>query len=165
MPVVTHAIDEYFVRLYANDLRGNLTRWAAAVIYLYSNNSTVGLANFARPATPHPTPTIPAASSTITLKRNSTSESSTSFVTKSRSSFGGNPWPTQANRMMAMPPSIQVGSRLVKRKAEQGLTASSCLDLWPVSSVTRPSTFLGYMPYLRKFRFRSRRCDLAESRT
>jgi hypothetical protein len=48
MPTVTHKIDEYSVQVYANDLRGNLTRWAAAVIYLYSSGKYVGSAYFAR---------------------------------------------------------------------------------------------------------------------
>lgn len=48
MPTVTHIIDEYSVQVYANDLRGNLTRWAAGVIYLYSSGSHVGTAYFAR---------------------------------------------------------------------------------------------------------------------
>jgi len=48
MPIVTHAVDEYSVQVYANDLRGNLTRWAVGVIYLYSSGSHVGTAYFAR---------------------------------------------------------------------------------------------------------------------
>lgn len=48
MPTVTHTIDEYSVQVYANDLRGNLTRWAAGVIYLYSSGNHVGSAYFAR---------------------------------------------------------------------------------------------------------------------
>ena len=48
MPTVTHTIDEYSVQVYANDLRGNLTRWAAGVIYLFSSGNHVGSAYFAR---------------------------------------------------------------------------------------------------------------------
>jgi hypothetical protein len=48
MANVTHIIDEYSVQVYANDLRGNLTRWAATVIYFYSSGSHVGSAYFAR---------------------------------------------------------------------------------------------------------------------
>lgn len=45
---VTFNIDEYSTQLWANDLRGNLTRWAAAVIYFYSKGKYVGSAYFAR---------------------------------------------------------------------------------------------------------------------
>lgn len=49
MPFVTHSIEDYSVQVYANDLRGSITRWAAAVIYLYGNNGAhVGTAYFAR---------------------------------------------------------------------------------------------------------------------
>ena len=48
MPFVSHKIDEYLVQVYATDLRGNLTRWAARVIYLYSAGKNVGTAYFAR---------------------------------------------------------------------------------------------------------------------
>jgi len=48
MPTVTHKIDEYSVQAYANDLRGNYTRWAATVITFYSGKKRVGSAYFAR---------------------------------------------------------------------------------------------------------------------
>ena len=48
MSIETFKIDEYSTQLWANDLRGNLTRWAAAVIYFYSNGNYVGSAYFAR---------------------------------------------------------------------------------------------------------------------
>lgn len=48
MSSVTHKIDEYAVQIYANDLRGNFTRWAAAVINLYAEGQHVGSAYFAR---------------------------------------------------------------------------------------------------------------------
>ncbi len=48
MPTVTHTVDEYSVQLYSNDLRGNLTRWAAGVIHFYSSGQHVGTGYFAR---------------------------------------------------------------------------------------------------------------------
>lgn len=48
MTTVTHKIDEYSTQVYANDLRGSITRWAAGVIYLYSSGKHVGSAYFAR---------------------------------------------------------------------------------------------------------------------
>jgi hypothetical protein len=47
MPAVTYTIDDYSVEILANDLRGSLTRWAAAVIHLYSGGKMVGQAYFA----------------------------------------------------------------------------------------------------------------------
>lgn len=44
----TFQIDKYTVQLFANDLRGSLTRWADKVIFLYSGNQNVGQAYFAR---------------------------------------------------------------------------------------------------------------------
>jgi len=43
-----YKIDKYTIQLYANDLRGNLTRWATRVIYLYSGRKHVASAYFAR---------------------------------------------------------------------------------------------------------------------
>ncbi len=48
MTTKTHKIDEYSVQIYANDLRGNVMRWAAGVIYLYSSGKHVATAYFAR---------------------------------------------------------------------------------------------------------------------
>ena len=41
-------VDKYSVQLYANDLRGSLTRWADKVVYMYSGGQNVGIAFFAR---------------------------------------------------------------------------------------------------------------------
>jgi len=48
MKTVTYRVDAYAVRVFANDLRGNRTRWAAAEISFYSKNKLVGRAFFAR---------------------------------------------------------------------------------------------------------------------
>jgi len=48
MATTSYKIDSYAARIYANDLRGSLTRWAAAELTLYSGGKTVGLAYFAR---------------------------------------------------------------------------------------------------------------------
>lgn len=51
-------IDKYSVQLYANDLRGSMTRWADKVIYLYSGNQLVANAYFAREGTSAPDATF-----------------------------------------------------------------------------------------------------------
>lgn len=48
MAITSYKIDKYKVELYANDLRGNLTRWAARVVYVYSKDKHVASAYFAR---------------------------------------------------------------------------------------------------------------------
>ncbi len=45
---ITHRIDHYSLQIYGNDLHGAVTRWATAVIYLYSSGNHVGSAYFAR---------------------------------------------------------------------------------------------------------------------
>lgn len=51
-------IDKYSVQLYANDLRGSLTRWADKVIFLYSGNQNVGQCFFGREGATTPEPTF-----------------------------------------------------------------------------------------------------------
>ena len=48
MPVTSFKIDSYSLQVYANDLRGSLTRWATKVIYMYSGGKNVASAYFAR---------------------------------------------------------------------------------------------------------------------
>lgn len=58
MPIISYKIDKYIVRIYANDLRGNLTRWATKEIYLYSGGQEVATAYFAAGALSAPDATI-----------------------------------------------------------------------------------------------------------
>ena len=54
MATTSYKIDSYTIQLYANDLRGSLTRWAAQVIYLYSGGKHIASAFFARAGTNAP---------------------------------------------------------------------------------------------------------------
>jgi hypothetical protein len=48
MPTTTYQIDKYCLRIYANDLRGSVTRWGTKVILFYSEGKHVASGYFAR---------------------------------------------------------------------------------------------------------------------
>jgi len=48
MAFTSHKIDKYTVQIYANDMKGAVTRWASKVIRLFSGGKAVAVAYFAR---------------------------------------------------------------------------------------------------------------------